>query len=436
MINDVFEVNISKLYFSRYGSKIKMIIGNKISIKQKIIISFFIFIIINYVFFNYRILFRQNGYILGDWVINYSAGFVKRAFIGHLFYLISKSFNISIISLVFLFSSSVYLITIFFFYKIIKEKLTNHLIFLFIFLPSAFLFNFFDPLTVGRKEILVLFFFTFYYLYLNKINKDIKFKIITYFIFIIISLTHEIIIFFIPYLFLLKYFNFNNDLKNKIKSYWLEILILFSGIIILIIIFKFNHLHNNDLLCRSLQDVGLTNQTCWAINDFKNQISINFINHYFLEKNYYFNYSIYFALSIIPLILIITKTNKNINKSKFIFSSIICLIISISFFIQVNDWGRYLNIIFLIQFLTVLKFINNDKQEFQNNLNLFSILKYIFIFFYLSTWHMPHCCNPEVGQGYYDVFKRIKSRIYDNSYESTKYKDLPRFYLRKILKID
>jgi len=49
---------------------------------------------------------------------------------------------------------------------------------------------------------------------------------------------------------------------------------------------------------------------------------------------------------------------------------------------------------------------------------------------------MPHCCNPEVGQGYYDVFKRIKSRIYDNSYESTKYKDLPRFYLRKILKID
>ena len=32
--------------------------------KNNLIILFFIFLIINYLFFNYRILFRENGYIL------------------------------------------------------------------------------------------------------------------------------------------------------------------------------------------------------------------------------------------------------------------------------------------------------------------------------------------------------------------------------------
>ena len=126
--------------------------------RNNIIIFFFLFLILNYIFFNYRILSRENGYILGDWVVNYSSGFIKRGFLGHFFYYLSTNFNISIINIVFLFSTTIYSITIYFFYKIIKYRLNNYYIFLFILLPSTFLFNFFDPLTVGRKEILVLFF--------------------------------------------------------------------------------------------------------------------------------------------------------------------------------------------------------------------------------------------------------------------------------------
>ncbi len=49
---------------------------------------------------------------------------------------------------------------------------------------------------------------------------------------------------------------------------------------------------------------------------------------------------------------------------------------------------------------------------------------------------MPHCCNPSIGKGYSDIYVRIKKRILDNSNESTKYKDLPREYLRKFFNID
>ena len=163
--------------------------------RNNIIIFFFLFLILNYIFFNYRILARENGYILGDWVINYSSGFIKRGFLGHIFYSLSNKFDISIINIVFLFSTAIYLQTIYFFYKIIKNRLNNNYIFIFILLPSTFLFNFFDPLTVGRKEILVFFFFSYYYLYFDKINLLIKYKFLVLIFFITIILTHEIIFF-------------------------------------------------------------------------------------------------------------------------------------------------------------------------------------------------------------------------------------------------
>ena len=200
-------------------------------------------------------------------------------------------------------------------------------------------------------------------------------------------------------------------------------------------IIKINHLHDNEVLCNSLQNIYLTKNTCWAINDFKSQITINFLYSYFLEKNYYKNYLLYFILTTIPLILLIFYS-KNKKKKKFILLSLLSLIISISFFGQVNDWGRYLNVIFLIQFLGILFFTKNDQTLNIFKYNNLNFIKLFIIFLYLTTWHMPHCCNPKMGKGYISIYERISTRIKDNSIDSTKYNDLPRMYLRKLFKID
>ena len=404
--------------------------------RNNIIIFFFLFLILNYIFFNYRILARENGYILGDWVINYSSGFIKRGFLGHIFYSLSNKFDISIINIVFLFSTAIYLQTIYFFYKIIKNRLNNNYIFIFILLPSTFLFNFFDPLTVGRKEILVFFFFSYYYLYFDKINLLIKYKFLVLIFFITIILTHEIIFFLIPYLFVLKYLQNNTNTKFQLRDYLFEILILIIGIIIFYIILKISHLHDNDALCNSLLNVNLTRNSCWAINDFKNQIVFTSLLPYFLEKNYFTNYSIYFFLTFLPLIILIIQSENRLIKNNFIILSLLSLTFSMSFFIQVNDWGRYLNVIFLLQFLLVLSFTKQDKNQSVKKNNFFYLIKLFLIFIFLTAWHMPHCCNPKLGKGYKSIYDRISWRLLDNSNESTKYKDLPRVYLRKLLKID
>ena len=103
-------------------------------------------------------------------MVNYNGGFVRRGLLGQFFFNLSKSFNISIIHIIFLFSSTIYITSLILFYKIIKNNLSNNFVLIFLFLPSTLLFNFFDPLTVGRKEILVFLFFFIYFLNLEKNN--------------------------------------------------------------------------------------------------------------------------------------------------------------------------------------------------------------------------------------------------------------------------
>lgn len=411
---------------------------NLIYNKNNFIILFFLFLILNYVFFNYRILFRENGYILGDWLINYNGGFVKRGLIGQVFFNISKELNISIIHIIFFFSSSIYIITLIILYRIIRDKLNIKILLIYLFLPSTFLFNFFDPLTVGRKEVLVLFFFSIYYIYLD--NNKYLYKIIIYLLSIFFLLSHEILFFQLPYLFLLRYLHLKKNDKHTfdLKDYNLEILIFLSCFILILLIFKFSIYHDNNLLCKSLTEVGLTTDVCYgAINDQKELNKIVFVLwSYFIERNYLFNYSIYTVLTMTPLVYVYYKSENFLFKNKLVILLLFCFVFSLLFFPRVNDWGRYLNLTFLLQFLIFLKFIEIGLIKEDLILNFKKYLNIFLILILLTSWHMPHCCNPKLGDGYYDIYSRVKSRIYDESENSTKFKDLPREKLRKLFKID
>ena len=405
--------------------------------RKNLLILFFFFLIINYLFFNYRILTRENGYILGDWLVNYNGGFVRRGLLGHFFFNLSKFFNISIINIIYFFSSFIYISTLFLFYKIIKNKLSNNIILIFIFLPSTFLFNFFDPLTVGRKEILVFFLFLIYFIHLDK--NFFIIKIIIYFLSIIFLLTHEIIFFCLPYLFLLKYLHLKKENKNQFNynNYYLEIFILLSGILLLFVILKFSNSHNNILLCSSLAEVNIGKNVCYGtINDLKETSFFVTLWDYFLDRNYLFNYTLYILLTLFPLFYIYLNLNDKKFSKQIILLSLFCFLFSLIFIFRVNDWGRYLNITFLMQFLVFLKFLDLGLIQKKASININKYFLTFLLFFYITSWHMPHCCNPNLGSGYYDFYNRIKSRIYDNSNNSTKYKDLPREYLRKLFKID
>ena len=202
-------------------------------------------------------------------------------------------------------------------------------------------------------------------------------------------------------------------------------------------IFSLTYNHDNDLLCNSLTEIGIGTNVCYgAINDLIVQSVFSSLWPYFLERNYFFNYSIYTLVSLSPLVYIYLNVENFFFKKKLFLLLLICFTFSLIFIPRVNDWGRYLNLSFLLQFLVCLKFIEINRNLKKYKINLHKYIKIFLVLIVVTSWHMPHCCNPNLGNGYYDIFKRIKSRITDETTNSTKYKDLPREYLRKLFKID
>ena len=401
----------------------------KLSNNNKILLLLLIIITLNYFFFNYRLIFRQNAYIAGDWLINYQGGFVRRGFFGEIIFLIANYFKISILLITYLASSFFFFAFIIIYYQCIKKYLTSKFLLIYLFLPSTLLFTFFDPLAIGRKESLVLLFISLYTFFLthNLISK-FYIQLILSFLILITTLTHEIMFFFVPYLFAI------------------EFLLLFISFISVLFIFLFSHLHDNNLLCKSLLNLNLSKSVCGAvIAEYKGKQTFSLIFPYFFERNYFRTYSLITILNFLPIFVyfFFQEQTSKVKSAKFfyIIFTLVCFLFTLPIFLIVNDWGRYLNIHFISQGLLFAFIIKNYPDTFKIQFSKYFIFKKlliaIVIFFYITSWFMPHCCRADIGDGYKSIYNRISFRLLDDSNETLKYGiDYPRLILRKILNLN
>ena len=100
-----------------------------------------------------------------------------------------------------------------------------------------------------------------------------------------------------------------------------------------------------------------------------------------------------------------------------------------------------LNINFINHGLLFALTLKNHSNTFRLNFSKQNIFKKlsiaIVIFFYLTSWFMPHCCRTEIGDGYKSIYSRISFRLFDESNETLKYgTDYPRLILRNILNLN
>jgi len=426
-----------------------MFILRRLPIYNKVLLLLLLIITLNYFFFNYRLIFRQNAYIAGDWLINYQGGFIRRGFLGEIIFFVTSNFNIPILNLVYFFSSFFFLLFIFFYYYCIKNYLKFNFLLLYLFLPSTLLFTFFDVLAIGRKESLVLLFVSLYnYFLLKNLNHKFVIQIILSFIILFITLTHEIMFFYMPYIFAIKILFLNNTKINfnNLKNFNLEFFLFFISFICILLIFFFSHLHDNNLLCKSLLNLKLNDGICGAvIAEYKGRQQFSTIFPYFFERNYFVTYGLVSVLNFFPILIyfFFQKKTKTIISTIFIYIilTFVCFLFTAPIFLIVNDWGRYLNIHFINQGLLFALILKNHSDTFQLNFikkNYFKKLMIItVIIFYLTTWFMPHCCRTEIGDGYKSIYNRIYIRLYDESHNTTKYgTDYPKLFLKKILNLN
>lgn len=288
--------------------------------------------------------FKDDGYILADWLINYQdGGFKRRGLSGSFFFILQDLTGIGLNYLVYFFQFLI--ISLFFWYysKLIRYKLVT-LLYLSLLLSSIGFVGLLNTVTyVGKKEFIVFLLFACF-VYLLDNDRLSKSKEYIFCILLCIStLLHEVTLFYVPYFAIALYLRTGKlELKRYIK-YFLSVFIP----AILIIIFGKNV--NEGMSLTILAERGVYpvyGIFFWDVDERK------YIRDH---SNEYILYFISLGISVFHLAYYL----KYLNNRKILSILLIgAFLFSLPLFYLAIDWGRWMYIhmmLIIVLFALILK---------------------------------------------------------------------------------
>ncbi len=312
---------------------------------------------------------KSDGYILGDWLINYEdGGFKRRGLSGSFFFLLQDLTSFPLNYLVFGFQLTIIVSFFLIYFKIIKNKKLD-LLYLSLMLSSVGFVGLFNCVDyAGKKEFIIFLLFALlvFWLTSNKLTKT-KEWIIVLGLFITMFL-HEIALFFIPYFIIALYLK---ERKFQVKRYLKYFAAVFIPAILIVLFGKeINEGHSLAIL----KDRGVV---------FTRGIFFWDIDERQYIKNAIDDYRWYFlslAISIFHVVfyLKIEKISKIIG-----WMILGAFLFSLPLFVLAIDWGRwmYIHMMFLIIMFPVLIKPTKTIWEYSPiQLNKIDLITFVIIF--------------------------------------------------------
>ena len=364
--------------------------------KQKINNKYILIYLIILLFLSYFFLYFKhqvgNDSTISEWLINYEGGFTRRGVTGQIVILFTRLFDTELRWTIFLFQSFSCTIYFLLLWHLFKNLKTNRIITLAIFTPIFILYPIAEIEVLARKEILV-FILLLIYLLIPSQNL-LKNFFLAVFSFLSI-LVWEPTIFFIPIVFLYLI------IENKIEKFDLKLIKIISLItpgIFLSFYIIFNPLSDNqwDVMASVLKnEFGETCYMSCKLLKSKSSIIQQFqgnLGKYSLEV--FLRYFLIIMIGFYPLLVLIK--NSSVNNKKLIFfrnfDNLLlpfCIATSpvILLFAMGYDWGRWVNISYVILVIIILNLIKSQKiilnlKSLEKNL-IYKIKGKFFIIFFI-----------------------------------------------------
>ena len=340
-----------------------------------------------------------------DWMINYEGGFVRRGLSGEVITTISnfffyekKQFYHGIqIHLVYFYIVSIfcffYYLFLYLFFK--NEKLNLEKLFI-ILSPLSLPFLIYNPGAAGRKEILLFILFISFVYFIKYLKKKELLLITTTILFVPLFLIHEGLIFFISSFLILYILEIKPENKKIVIPIVLFAILLSITIFVLSVIFKGNSYQVEQICsslssysikdCSGLSAIGMLSDTHTLSSEFEVLWTRAFTD------GYIFYYPIFASISFFALIKYSSRYyfNVSINDKIYSFNFIVIAIIyflnSLPLYIFTHDWGRWLNISYILLMITFfhLKKVNKiylkNTEVLKTNQSDYNIFKKIFFF--------------------------------------------------------
>ena len=338
--------------------------------KKEINNQYILFYLVILLFFSYFFLYFKhqvgNDSTVSEWLINYEGGFTRRGFIGQGTIFLSRFFDSELRWTIFV--SQSFFCTFYFFllWYLLKDLKTNKIINLSIFTPIFILYPVAEIEVLARKEIIV---FTFFLIYLLIPSRH-RFKNFSLTLFSFFSvLVWEPIIFFFPLIFL--FLIIDNKIEKLNSNFFKFVLFMTPGILLSFYIAT-NPLNENEWKVMATVLKNEFGETCYmscGLLKSKSTILQQFQGHvskYSFEV--IFRYLLIVLIGFFPISLLLKNCTANSKKLIFFrtFKNLLtpfCIAISpvILLFAMGYDWGRWVNISYVISALIVFSLLKNEK---------------------------------------------------------------------------
>ncbi|MGV6832483.1 MAG: hypothetical protein ACWA5P_13085 [bacterium] len=326
-----------------------------------------------------------NGFIFGDWFVTYQdGGFKRRGLSGNIMFFLQDTTGFSLLSLVYSTQMLLYVIFFYQFYKLLISKKISLLYFTLIISPLTFLIYLNDGAMVGRKEIIFITIFCYYLNLLTKNKLTIGKEVLIYTLLIIATFIHEITVFYIPY-FLLAHFL----IIRKIDYKRYIVFLLCCGLPA-VIIFLFGAKTNEGETLAILASRGVKLED-YSIFSFTNDLNVQLDKY----RNNVIGYGLY-AVSLVLGVLHFgwfIKSETKLNYKWVITYFLIIFLYTVPLFYLACDWGRWMQIHFVILLLiltTQLKPVQDNFKSIAPFKFLNRNLQYFGLILFLSVWSVKH----------------------------------------------
>lgn len=336
--------------------------------------------------------YQHNLWAMGDWLINYSGGFVRRGLTGEFSIILSKITSLNPGVFVALLMFAFYSIYFYFSYRLLDRiNLLPYAMLIF----STFIFTFqLSDFNAGyRKEI--IYFATMSFLGYAKVKYDRKaferifFIILFFYGFVVLS--HEMLAIFTPYI--IAIYTINQEIS--VKKWLLIFVCSIPTLISLLLTTYYNGTEEKvSIILETLSHLNYEMSNGGAMEALTKEISDEFYRVLERIGSYISLYSITFLLSLIafiPLRYKIKHLFQDRRKIHIVSISVFGTLILCAFAI---DWGRFLNIhlVSILLLLLVSEKMSRSTVKLQE-LRRVSTRVVVLIAVWLSLYSIPHCCE-------------------------------------------
>jgi len=395
---------------------------------RQLAFCFLILVFIATVFDAYSGYVGHNVWKMGDWLINYQGGFIRRGLLGETIFQLSRLTHVNPGYYAFLLQILCYAIFFTFSYLLLKKQRSLLPYALLVFSPFIYTFQLNDSQGGYRKEI-IFFALLAFIAHAAKRYEHKKFEKLFYaslLLYPLLILTHEMLAVFLPYL-LIVYISVTDLSKKNILTVFLLLLPSVTTLLVSIIS-QVTPNQITEIFNATAREGYALSGGAIAWLEKPASFGVDQVTQLIHSEHYIIYYVLIILLSALAFIPLRKQLRTIFNNRLSQGLVLISATGTIALVVVALDWGRFIYIHLVSLFLlSLISTTHQDKKPFYEQLTgqaifhgkVSTIMFSLLFMIYTLCWHIPHCCSPApYSHNYHQINAVTYIQPYINTIES------------------